>query len=170
MMEGLEKITDSFRITKENAAFFASPTGLLMVRVPEKDYEGRAYLSLAFPFETDTEYICVQNEEKEEVGMIRALADLGEEERKLLSLEIRKKYFAPKIRKILKLTERYGVSYWDCRTDCGDLKFTVKDPHRSILRLGEDRAYVVDVDGCRYEIESLAGLDAKSHSKIELYL
>ncbi|MBR5296132.1 MAG: DUF1854 domain-containing protein [Clostridia bacterium] len=170
MIEGLEKITDSYLLSEKNAKFFLSSTGLLMVQVKEKDFEGRAFLSLAFPFETEEEYICVQNEDKEEIGMIRAISDLPEEERVFVKEEIRKKYFAPKILKILKLTERYGSSYWDCDTDYGLKKFTVKDPHRSILRLGEDRAFVVDIDGCRYEIESITKMDKKSHSKIKIYL
>lgn len=170
MIQGLEKITDSFLLNRENTEFFLSSTGLLMVRVKEKNFEGRAFVSLAFPFEMKEEYICIQNEEKEEIGMIRSLSDLREEEIKLLKDEIKKKYFAPKILKIKKLTERYGSSYWDCDTDYGFRKFTVKDAHRNILRLGDDRAFVLDVDGCRYEIESLEKLDKKSHSKIEIYL
>ncbi|MBE6713437.1 MAG: DUF1854 domain-containing protein [Ruminococcaceae bacterium] len=170
MIQGLEQITDSFLIDVENATFFSSPTGLLMVKIPAKDYEGRAFLALAFPFETDEEYVCVQNEDREELGMIRSLSLLSDEAASLCRAELKKKYFAPKILKIVKLTERFGSSFWDCETDYGLKKFTVKDPHRSILRLGEDRAYVVDVDGCRYEIESLKGMDKKSHSKIELYL
>jgi len=170
MIQGLEKITDSFLIDRDNATFYSSPAGLLMVKIPEKDYDGRAFLALAFPFKTHEEYVCVQNEKKEEVGMIRSLTLLEEEAAQLCRLELKKKYFAPKILRILKVEERFGASYWDCETDYGLKKFTLKDAHRSILRLGEDRAYVVDVDGCRYEIESLEGLDKKSHSKIELYL
>lgn len=170
MIQGLDKIIDSLALTGENCHFYHSPAGLLMVRVPEKNYEGRAFLSLAFPFETESEYICVQNEDKEEVGMITALSAFSDEQKTLVTGEIQKKYFAPKIRRIVKMKERFGVTYWDCETDFGLKQFTVKDPHRNILRLGEDRAFVVDVDGCRYEIESLEGMDKKSHSKIELYL
>lgn len=170
MIKGLEQITDTYLINGENTTFFSSPTGLLMVKIPAKNYEGRAFLALAFPFETEEDYVCVQNEEREEVGMIRSLSLLSKEEAELCRAELKKKYFAPKILKIVKLTERFGSSYWDCETDYGLKKFTVKDPHRNILRLGEDRAFVVDVDGCRYEIESLKKMDKKSHSKIELYL
>lgn len=170
MIEGIQCLTDTFLLSRENSSFFLSPTGLLMIRVPEKEIEKRAFLSLAFPFKKEREYICVQNEEKEEIGMIRSLSDFDKEEQSLISAELKKKYFSPKILKIVKLEEKFGSTFWDCQTDYGLRKFTVKDPHKSILRLGEDRAYVIDVDGCRYEIESLKGMDKKSHSKIELYL
>ena len=59
MIEGLEKITDSYLLSEKNAKFFLSSTGLLMVQVKEKDFEGRAFVSLAFPFEMKEEYICI---------------------------------------------------------------------------------------------------------------
>ena len=102
--------------------------------------------------------------------MIRDLKLFDPSSAALVEEELKKKYFAPKILKIVKLEEKFGSSFWDCETDYGFRKFTVKDPHKSILRLGEDRAFVVDVDGCRFEIESLSKMDKKSHSKIELYL
>ncbi len=170
MIQGIESIIDSLILTEKNCTFSLSPTGLLMLCIPEKEYSGRAFLSLAFPFETQEEYICVQNEEKEEKGMIRSLSDFSDGQAALIRGELEKKYFAPKIQKIVKMKEKFGVTYWDCLTDYGMKQFTVKDPHRSILRLSEDRLFVVDVDGCRYEIESLRALDKKSHSKIELYL
>ena len=170
MIRGLENITESRALTKENSTFYLSPTGLLMVRTTSPDYEGRAFPALAFPFETREEYLCIQNENKEEIGMIASLSDLKEEEAILLREEIKKKYFSPKIKRITKLTERYGSTFWDCETDYGPLSFTVKDTHRSLIRAGEDRIFVLDHDGCRYEIESIKALDKKSYSKIELYL
>ena len=88
----------------------------------------------------------------------------------LLRNEISKKYFAPKIKKILYWKERFGTAYVECETDVGKLSFSVKDVIRSIIRLSDDRLFFVDVDGCRYEIESIKALDKKSYSKIELYI
>ena len=170
MIRGLENITDSHRLTKENTKFYRSETGLLFARIGDLNFEGRVFFALAFPFEAKDEFICIQNEEKEELGMIRFLADFPEETATVLKEEIAKKYFAPKIHKILKLQERYGNTFWDCDTDHGKLSFTVKDTHRSLIRAGEDRIFVVDCDGCRYEIESVSHMDKKSYSKIELYL
>jgi len=136
----------------------------------EEGYAGRAHLSYAFPFQKQEEYISVQNDEKEEIGMIRALSEFDAETVKLLKKEIAKTYFAPKIKTIKKLTERYGTSVWECETDHGPMSFSVKDTQRSLIQAGEDRLFVVDRDGCRFEIESVKGLDRKSYSKIELYL
>lgn len=170
MIEGLEKINGTKLLTGENCRFGTSPNGLLTVELADGSYCGRAFLSRAFPFQLEEEYISLQNDEKEELGMIRRLTDLKEEDRDLVRGELEKKYFAPKIQKILVLTERFGATHWDVETDVGKLRFTVKDTYRSMIRMTEDRLYVCDVDGCRYEIPSLKGLDRRSFSKIELYV
>ncbi|MBR3837931.1 MAG: DUF1854 domain-containing protein [Clostridia bacterium] len=170
MIDNVGSATELFRLMPENCRLYLSEKGLLRVSIPQKEYEGRAFLALAFPFETKVEYIAVQNEAKEELGMIVSLSDFDSETGTLVEAELKKKYFAPKILRITKLQEKYGSTFWDCETDHGPLSFTVKDTHRSFLRAGEDRIFVVDHNGCRYEIESISGLDKKSHSKIELYL
>ncbi len=169
-MAQTEQNSELTYLTEKEIQFFLSEGGLLCAEMARTGFRGRVHLARAFPFETEEEYISVLDEEKTELGMLRRLADFSEETVTLLREEMTKKYFSPKIKKILKMTERFGAAYWDCETDMGVLQFTVKDPLRSILRVGEDRAFVVDVDGCRYEIESLSGMDKKSHSKIELYL
>ncbi len=170
MLSDLKELENARSLTPENTSFYLSKNGLLMAKISEADYEGRVFLARAFPFENEDEYISVQNEEKEEIGMIRVLSDFEKETADILTTELNKKYFAPKIKKIVKLSSRFGMSYWDCETDHGPLTFTVKDTNRSLLKAGEDRVFVVDHDGCRYEIPSLSGLDKKSLGKIEMYL
>ena len=157
-------------LSGENCRFSLSPTGLLTAELSDGTYAGRAFLSLAFPFQLTEEYIALQNEDKEEIGMIRRLSDLRQEDQKLVRDELAKKYFTPKIQKILTLTERFGTTRWTVETDKGEMRFIVKDTYKSMIRVSEDRLFVCDIDGCRYEIESLKGLDKKSFSRIELYV
>ena len=49
-------------------------------------------------------------------------------------------------------------------------EFTVRDTYRSITKVSEDRVFITDVDGNRFEIPSLAALDRRSRRKIELFL
>jgi hypothetical protein len=39
-----------------------------------------------------------------------------------------------------------------------------------LLRIGEDKIVIIDVDGNRYYIESIAALDKNSQKKLELYV
>ena len=166
----LEQLAGGRALTGENCRFSLSNTGLLLAEVTGGVYRGRAFLSLAFPFQLTEEYIALQNEDKEEIGMIRRLSDLREEDRAIVREELAKKYYAPKIRRILSLTERFGTTRWTVETDKGEMRFIVKDTYKSLIRVSEDRLFVCDLDGCRYEVESLKGLDRRSYSKIELYV
>lgn len=169
-MNEWNKIAQFDLLTPENAVFSRTENGILQIRLQNGNYDGRAYLSLNFPFQTKEKYISVLDEEKNEIGMISSVSDFDEAVQEILREEIRMKYFAPKILKITKLTERFGFSYWDCETDLGPLSFAVKDTYRSMIRVSDDRIFIVDSDGCRYEIESLKALDKKSYSKLELYI
>ena len=69
------------------------------------------------------------------------------------------------------LKERYGFSYWRVTlTDGRSLSFTMQDTFRNIVKRGEDSLILLDVDGNRFVIESVAALDRKSYRRIELYL
>lgn len=163
-------IAEGRALTGENCRFSLSPAGLLLAELTDGSYRGRAFLSLAFPFQLTDAYIALQNEDKEEIGMIRSLSDLREEDQTLVREELATKYFTPKIRKILALTERFGTTRWTVETDKGEMRFIVKDTYKSLIRVSEDRLFVCDLDGCRYEVVSLKALDRKSYSRIELYI
>lgn len=170
MTNGLEQIVETHWLTSENILFFSSSTGLLMYSEDGGNTSARAFLARAFPFEAEEQFISLLTEEKEEVGIIRSLSDFDEKTGELLRAELKRKYFAPKILKIKKVAARMGGSFWECETDLGPLSFSVKDTYRSLLRPTKTRIFVVDSDGCRYEIEDVTKLDRKSHSQIEIYL
>ena len=123
----------------------------------------------AFPFEAPDEFIVLADEEDKDLGFIRALSERTPEERALLEKELSRRYFMPKIEKILKVTDRFGFSYWSVETDKGHMEFSVKDTFKSLIRLG-DRLIVTDADGSRYDLPSISALDKRSRKKIDLYL
>lgn len=135
----------------------------------EKTYD-RVWLHRSFPFDRPWEYISLQNKDQEEIGLIRTLDVFSEEEMELIKGELERKYFTPKVKKILTLKEARGFSFWKILTDAGELSFTVQDTSKSIAKIGRDRAFIFDISSNRYEIESLSALDKKSARKLELYL
>lgn len=135
----------------------------------EEAYD-RVWLHRSFPFDRPFEYISLQNKDQEEIGLIRTLEVFPEDERELIKGELERKYFTPKVKKIITLKEARGFSFWKILTDAGELSFTVQDTSKSIAKIGRDRAFIFDISSNRYEIESLSGLDKKSARKLELYL
>ena len=166
--------TEVKRIDSACAAFCMKNGFLSMTAKDENGQEkvyDRVFLHRDFPFELLWEYISVLDAEQVEIGIIFNVDDFEGEERELLVTELERKYYEPRIKTIVSLKERYGFSYWEVECEDGrNVKFTMQDTFRNIIRVGDDRAILLDVDGNRFVIESILGLDRKSHKKIELYM
>lgn len=179
----MENITEVNRISLDEAAglSYMSPETATFAKNGEfpsltlKTDEGetaydRVWLHRVFPFDLAEEFISVQAKDNEEVGIIRNLLDFDESTVEILRAELERKYFTPKIKRIITLKERRGFSYWKVETDIGEMELSFQDTYRSITRIGSDRAFVTDISGNRFEIESLDSLDRRSQKKLELYL
>lgn len=130
----------------------------------------RVWLHRVFPFDLTEEFISVQTKDNEEIGIIRRISDFDADTQNILRRELERKYFVPKIRKIVTLRERRGFSYWKVETDIGEMELSLQDTYRSITKINEDRVFITDISGNRCEIESVSALDRKSQKKLELYL
>lgn len=166
--------TEVKKLDKSNARFSMKNGFLSMIKTEENGEEkvyDRVFLHRDFPFELLWEYISVLDVDQIEIGIISNISDFDGEEKELLVKELERKYYEPRIKTIVSLKERYGFSYWNVICDDDrSVKFTMQDTFRNIIRVGEDRAILLDVDGNRFVIESIMGLDRKSHKKIELYM
>ena len=163
----LEEISATVWLTPENASFVLR-NGLLYLILDGK--ETRVTLRRAFPFDTLWEFISVLNEDEDELGIVRDITLFAETEQTILREELERRYYSPKILKILAFKERYGFSHWRVLTAEGEMRFTLHDTYKSLVRVSEKRVLLLDVDGNRFEIPDLTALDKKSYRKIELYL
>lgn len=164
----LAEISATVWLTPENA-HFAKKNGLLYLTLEGK--ETRVNPVREFPFELPFSYISVLDPDGGELGIIRNTSDFPKEERRLVEEELRLRYYAPTVTKILRVRERYGFSYWTVLTaDAGQLTFTLQDAYRSIFRIGEGAVTFSDVDGNRYEIPDLSALDRESRKRLDLYI
>ena len=153
---------------------FETKNGFLAAKVNlngETSEFDRVFLHRAFPFQLKWEYISVLDTEQNEIGIIFSVDDFDSDSQQLIINELERKYYEPQIKSVLSLKERYGFSYWTVTTtDSRKVNFTMQDTFRNIIRIGEDKAILLDVDGNRFVIESILALDSKSRRKIEIYL
>lgn len=163
----LAEISVTVWLTPENASF-SMKNGFLYMKMGED--EQRVMLCRQFPFELLWEFISVLDAEQNELGIIRNVELFEGETREMLVTELRRRYYAPEIKRIISMKERYGFSYWKVETAEGEVSFTLHDTFRSIIRVGENRAILFDVNGNRFEIPDVSALDRKSLKKVELYL
>ena len=137
----------------------------------EKEVEyKRVFLQRNFPYDCFDKYISVLDEENSEIGIITDINLFDEKTVSILSSELKRKYFIIKLTKINSIKEKYGFSYWKAESERGSISFTLHDTSRSITKIGDDRMFICDVDGNRYEIEKFSALDKKSRKAMELYI
>lgn len=165
--------TKSFQIdflSADRAEFSLSPNGFLMLRLEGAEAK-RVIPAYAFPLECTDGYVGIRDAEGEELGVIRALSDFPEEQAQMLRRELDRRYYSPKLKKILSIKNKAGLSLWTCVNQEGKtINITLKDAYKSIIRVTDRRFFVVDRDGARYEIEDTEALDRKSFHRLELYL
>ena len=163
----LAELSVTVWLTPENASF-SFQNNFLYIKYGE--IETRAFLCRQFPFELQWEFLSVMNEDSEEIGIIRDVSLFEGEVGAMLKNELERRYYAPVIKQILNVKERYGFSYWKVHTGEGEVNFTLRDTYRSIIHAGGNRILLLDVNGNRFEIPDTSLLDRKSYKKIELYL
>lgn len=164
-------------ITKDNAKFnVANDFVSMTVTLPdddgnmtEKTYD-RIFLHRAFPFDFPYAYISVLDSDSAEIGLIEDIDAMGEENAKLLRVELDRKYYTPIIKQIISTKDKFGYSYWKILTDEGEMEITLHDTFQSLLKVGGTRIFVNDIDGNRFEIPDIEKLDRQSYRRIELFL
>ncbi len=124
---------------------------------------------LAFPLSQSDQTISFQLQDGTEVGTLKDLQSLDQISASALKAELDRAYFIPRITSVQEIREEYGVTRWNVQTDRGPRTFEVQSRH-DIRPAGHGRYIIRDIDGNRYEIRSLAELDAKSNAWLDLEL
>ena len=115
----------------------------------------------AFPLTMPWRYIILIDENDREIGLIRSIRDLDENSMMILKEELERVYFIPRITKIYRIKEEFGVLIWETETDKGPRRFEVTS-RRNIKKMDKRRIIIRDADGNLYDIPDYANLDQKS--------
>ena len=166
------KLADLEMIDVNEAKFAPEKGGYLSLTYKGTEY-GKVKLNRALPYRAPDEYICVSDKDGKEIGILRDLASLSEEQKKIVSDELDKLYYSPAVIRILSAKDRMGFMYFEVETTAGKREFAVRDASRNIKFIDPDRKTAVqirDVDGNRYIIDDFMKLDSSSAKKIEAFL
>jgi hypothetical protein len=130
----------------------------------------RSYLKVhavrAFPLTDISEYIgLVDAISGREIGMLRSMKDLAGETRPLVQKALDKRYFVPKIHRIVEAKREFGTVYWAVETDRGQRNFIMRGIRDSIHEIEPGRYLVVDIDGNRFEVPQLNDMDSRSQAQ-----
>jgi hypothetical protein len=109
--------------------------------------------------------------EQREVGIIRTLAALGPDQRRLLHEALDRRYFIHIITEIKAMREEFGYLYWECETDKGLRRFpSARWDQSKAVHAGNGCHIITDVDGNRYEIPDVEKLDPDSRVRFRRYI
>ena len=135
----------------------------------EKTYE-KVTIRRAFPLSVPTGFHSVRDSENKEIGMLCGIEKLDAESRKLLDLELERRYLVAIIRKIVKVTERFGTVEWAVETDRGPCRFTTRNLRENAIRVGASHYLLTDVENNRFEVPDLNALDPNSQTLLIRHL
>lgn len=123
-----------------------------------------------FPLSNPRRYVSVRDPEGKEIGIIVDTRDLDDASRRLVEEELERHYIMPVLRRVLAVRERFGAVDWTVETDRGPRSFMMRNLRESVAQLGPGHYVLIDVDGNRYEVLDVAGLDAVSRGWLARYL
>jgi Domain of unknown function (DUF1854). len=176
----LEEARQSIPLTPKNAKFYRSKGNLISLDLTNDDGEKetfeRVVILRAFPITNPDEFLSVREPDSKkmgrgkEIGMIRYMSEFDESTTKLFLEELDRRYFTPKLTKIVAIKDKFGYLYWDAETSAGHVTFVLTNPFSNIRVLEDDRIIINDIDGNVFEIAEPKKLDTASYRKIEMYL
>ena len=169
----LEASVDIGYLDLGRARFYKTSGGFTGLKYGEADYP-RISLRRALPIEKPSEYISVADSENKEIGILRSLQELSDEQLPIVVDELDKRYYCPQIREIKSVKDKLGYVYMELSLVASDKVYekncAIKDVNKNIRVLDERRLLIFDVDGNRYIIPALAELDKKSIKRLGPYM
>ena len=99
------------------------------------------------------------------------MADLSEDQFKLLDEYLEYKYYMPEIKKVYSIKDNSrGFIFVDIDTTSGRKTICIRDWYSNFRMLSEKLLYAVDVDGNKYFCPDIEKLDRKSLATLEIFV
>lgn len=159
-----------------NAVFKRTEGGFASLDYTDKEGKVQHYDRIGvyrtFPMTNPDIFISIReaDEKAREIGVVKDLKDLTEEQAKILYEQLDLRYFIPKIERILDVKNENGYAYFDVITDFGQCKFTIHMSGGGVVNLSDVRVMITDIDGNRFEVVDTTKLSAGELKKLDLFL
>jgi len=118
----------------------------------------------AFPFSDPDQYIGLRDGDDKDIGILTTLHGLDRNSRAIIDEELERRYFTPKVHRVLTVNEQFGVVTWEVETDRGTRRFLVRNLRDNAYPLGPNRVMMTDTDGNRYEFPDARTLGPKAYA------
>ena len=149
---------------------FREPAWRLRMTIEGDRSYTRVKVVRAAPLSEPNRYICFLDIKDEAICMVKDLHELCEDNHMIIREELNTRYLTAYVSSVNALRNEYGVSYWDVETDRGQREVVAKNVAENARWLGDNRLFILDVDGNRFEFSDLTQLDKRSQALIEVVL
>ncbi len=119
-----------------------------------------------FPRSGSNKYICLLNEEGEQIAIIRNIENLDPDSKALVEKVLDEYYMIPRILRFISMTEKFKIWMWTAETDRGVITFEIRNHIASIKPLYDGRVLIKDANDNRYEIPDYRRLDKESQKML----
>ena len=137
-------------------------------------YDGRKFENLEphrlFPLSGMEKYITLLDGAGIERAIIRDLRTLPAWEKETIEACLKEYYLIPRVEKIYRIEEKYGVVTIHAQTDRGHVEIEIRNVMHGLKLLYGNRILLRDGNDNRYEISDLMQLDKRSRQLIDSYL
>lgn len=116
----------------------------------------------ALPLSDPDHYIGLRDGVDKEIGMLRDLKGLDLQSLEILKGELARRFFLPKVERVTRVRDQFGVVVWDVETDFGPRRYTVRNMRDNTVQLPDGRVLMTDTDGNRFEFPDVESLDPRS--------
>jgi hypothetical protein len=127
----------------------------------------RVSIARAFPLSKPDSYIGLRDGQDKDIGMFVTLDGMDAASRAVVDEELERRYFVPRVQRVVNVKEEFGNVTWEVETDKGRRTFLVQNLRESVQELTPTRVLVTDKDGVRYEFPDVRQLDLKSAAVLQ---
>jgi len=143
--------------------------GRLRLEVGFEERYGPVRAVRCLPLTRPYEFISIQLDEGEEVGVIPDLRELDAESRQAVEQDLELYYLKAEVHAILGVESRNGIITWDLETSLGPRRVHVRD-RQNIRSLPNGCTVLTDIHGAKFEVPPVEKLDEKSRKWLEMEL
>ena len=149
----------------DDVKLFRTPAGDARVRATLTD--DRSFLNVriarAFPFTRVNSYIGLRDAADAEIGMVVDPSVLDADSRKVIEEELSRRYFTPRVEKVMSVDEQFGTATFRVMTDRGERRIVVRNLRDNAHALGPVRVLMTDSEGNRYDFPDITKYGARAY-------
>lgn len=144
--------------------FFYHPKDRMRLTVGEE----KSYITVkpawCSPISHPGKYIAFLDGKDKEIVTVNRPESLSLDSWEVVKEELRRRYLTSEIVRIDHAKVEFGATYWHVTSDRGQREFVTQSLQENAVWMSDDQLLLIDVDGNRFEIPSIAALDERSKS------